>query len=140
MGRGKYFVKGELRSVFTFSGGEGGVFEAKQRNQRKFCLKPILDGDKPVGFIITFPEEYPKFKASFELSGEAKKALIGIRIRNAKLQKNTAFGKFMDKFSKPTSPRFQKVAENLLEVDMRDRAVSMNSEDLVTAEAISDFK
>merc|ERR1711964_822659 len=95
-GRGKYFFKGEVWSVFTFSGGENGVFDSKQRNGRSFTLAPIIKDEKPVGFIWTMPEEYPLFEARFGLSEAARKELSEIKTRS---RSNSAFGRFQRKRS-----------------------------------------
>merc|ERR1711964_184505 len=95
-GRGKYFFKGEVWSVFTFSGGESGVFDSKQRNGRSFTLAPIIKDEKPVGFIWTMPEEYPLFEARFGISEAARKKLSEIKTRS---RSNSAFGRFQRKRS-----------------------------------------
>merc|ERR1711964_191509 len=52
--------------VISFSGGYDGVFRAKQRNNMPVCIKPILNGYKPVGFVWTMPF-FPQFEARFGL-------------------------------------------------------------------------
>lgn len=93
-GKGKYFLRGEVRSVFTFAGGETGVFDSVQRNGRPFHLAPIVENDKPVGFVWTMPEEYPLFEAKFGLSEAARKELSEIRVQS---RKSSAFGQFKNK-------------------------------------------
>jgi len=87
-GRGKYFKCGQVVSIFTFSGGESGFFDAEQRNGRPFLLEPIVQNDHPIGFIWTMPGEYPCFEAQFALSEAARVELAESRM------KRDSFGDF----------------------------------------------
>jgi len=102
-GRGKYFLKGAQHSYFQFSGGEKGVFDAKQANGRPFHLEPLIDDeDRPVGFVWRFPDEYPKFRVEFGLSEAARKAVANLRMDK---KSSSAFGQFEGKFNKPGTER-----------------------------------
>merc|ERR1711964_818463 len=105
-GKGKYIIGKDVRSVFFFKGGEeGNGFDAKQANGRPFCLAPILECDKPVGFIWTMPEEYPKFEARFGMSEEAQELSKG---RKPVWGKQTTFAKFHKKFDALKKQKEQK--------------------------------
>merc|ERR1712139_7209 len=65
-GSGRYIAKNRLISMFTFTKGESGVYNAMQKNGRPFQLKPIANGPLDIGgFVWTFPDEYPLFEARF---------------------------------------------------------------------------
>merc|ERR1712096_518648 len=68
---GKYFIRGQCVTSFTFEERPGSVsgdpFLATQDNPNAFPfqLAPRMEGKLPVGFIITCPKALPKFKAVF---------------------------------------------------------------------------
>merc|ERR1712139_35312 len=95
-GKGKYFVNGEIHSVFTFQPDENGDFVGRQRDGRSFKLSPIVPGHLPAGITWTMPEEYPLFRACFGLSREAEDEVEKIR---ASRLRQTSFGQFREKFS-----------------------------------------
>merc|ERR1719159_2375966 len=93
-GRGKYFVDGKIRSVFSFSGGKKGFFNAKQQNGRPFRLEPVVDErSEPIGFNWTMPGEYPHFQCKFRLStsGAAGRAIQEPKL-TAQESSDTTFG------------------------------------------------
>merc|ERR1712139_555873 len=74
VGRGIYVNDGEIISEFTFremyDGCDNMYLPAQQANGRPFMLKRILGEGKnrnrnTLGFVWTFPDEYPLFEARF---------------------------------------------------------------------------
>merc|ERR1711964_714228 len=97
-GRGKYFKMGRVESVFTLTDPwQDGTFLGEQRNGRPFILNPIIQDDKPTGFVWTMPDEYPLFVAKFALSEAARKDLAEERISR---RENSAYGRFLKKVNR----------------------------------------
>jgi len=99
VGRGKYFVKGRLKSFFTFWDDHDGIsttFDGKQRNGRPFRLVLKVDeSGAPIGATYTMPDEYPEFKAVF--GDHTKQAQQVLEVWNQNMR--SSFGRFHNKMN-----------------------------------------
>merc|ERR1711964_25157 len=101
-GKGKYFCNGEIISVFTFQSSKDG-FDGTQRNGNAFRFDPVLDSKhKPIGFVWTFPEALPKFRARFVRTSQCDEKLYEVK---QGMKKGTVFGKFNRKLHKVKDER-----------------------------------
>merc|ERR1712096_297043 len=60
-----------------------------------FVLAPLVKKDKPVGFIMTFPDEFPRFEARFGMPDAAKQGLAQAK---AACRRQSSLGKWQQKF------------------------------------------
>merc|ERR1712139_52256 len=96
-GKGKYFVAGQVAAKFTFEEqGNGEPFAGEQEgNDVSFVLAPLVQNDKPIGFIMTFPDEFPMFEARFGMPDAARQGLAQAK---AACRRQSSLGKWQEKF------------------------------------------